>query len=130
MSEGFSLVVRFTLRGERRRQSSMSCVHGRWRGIKTNEPRTLAYVIPHTRGRAAGAGLLRAVCGPGRVRRAEDQPHTKRFLAEREQYLAGVEVTFLDAIAGRWQRRSESRGAARLRRPSGRSAQAARLDPE
>lgn len=32
----------------------------------------------------------------------EAQPHTKRFLAEREQYLSGVEVTFLTAEAGKW----------------------------
>ncbi|WOI59693.1 putative quinol monooxygenase [Streptomyces fradiae] len=33
----------------------------------------------------------------------EAQPHTKRFLAEREQCLAGVEVTFLDVIGARWR---------------------------
>lgn len=31
----------------------------------------------------------------------EAQPHTQRFLSEREQYLAGVEVTFLDVMAGK-----------------------------
>ncbi|GLV80572.1 hypothetical protein Slala03_02610 [Streptomyces lavendulae subsp. lavendulae] len=31
----------------------------------------------------------------------EARPHTRRFLALREQYLAGVEVTLLDVIGGK-----------------------------
>ena len=31
----------------------------------------------------------------------EQQPHTKRFLAEREQYIKDLQVTFLEAQAGK-----------------------------
>ncbi|MFK0291741.1 putative quinol monooxygenase [Streptomyces sp. NPDC090442] len=31
----------------------------------------------------------------------EAQPHMKNFLAERDQYLSGVEVSFLDVNAGK-----------------------------
>ncbi|MFG2927281.1 putative quinol monooxygenase [Streptomyces achromogenes] len=101
MSEGFSLVVRFTLRDEKAAAEFDELCARTLEGIKTSEPRTLAYVI-HT---PEGEPLVRVFYELYADRAAfdahEDQPHTKRFLAEREQYLAGVEVTFLDAIAGK-----------------------------
>ncbi|MEU2438525.1 antibiotic biosynthesis monooxygenase [Streptomyces rubradiris] len=101
MSEGFSLVVRFTLRDEKAAAGFDELCARTLEGIKASEPRTLAYVI-HT---PEGEPLVRVFYELYADRAAfdahEDQSHTKRFLAEREQYLAGVEVTFLDAIAGK-----------------------------
>jgi hypothetical protein len=50
-------------------------------------------------------GRLLPPPGVYRDRRAfeehEAQPHIRRFLAEREQHLAGVEVTFLTPVAAK-----------------------------
>ncbi|MGC0330621.1 quinol monooxygenase YgiN [Streptomyces sp. SAI-170] len=101
MSEGFGLVVRFTLRDEKAAAEFDELCSRTLEGIKADEPGTLAYVT-HT---PEGEPLVRVFYELYTDRAAfdahEEQPHTKHFLAEREQYLAGVEVTFLDAIAGK-----------------------------
>lgn len=101
MSEGFGLVVRFTLRDQEAATAFDSLCADTLEGIKAQEPGTLTYVthIP------VDEPLVRVFYELYADRPAfethEAQPHTKRFLVEREQYLAGVEVTFLDAIAGK-----------------------------
>ncbi|KNB49214.1 putative quinol monooxygenase [Streptomyces caatingaensis] len=101
MSEGFGLVVRFTLLDEgAAAEFDKLCAHT-LEGIKADEPGTLTYVT-HT---PEGEPLVRVFYELYADRAAFDtheaQPHTRRFLTEREQYLAGIEVTFLDAIAGK-----------------------------
>ncbi|WP_327429764.1 putative quinol monooxygenase [Streptomyces sp. NBC_01236] len=101
MSEGFGLVVRFTLRDQDAATAFDDLCVGTLEGIKAQEPGTLTYVthIP------VDEPLIRVFYELYADRAAfeahEAQPHTKRFLAEREQYLAGVEVTFLNSIAGK-----------------------------
>jgi quinol monooxygenase YgiN len=101
MSEGFALVVRFTLRDEAAATAfDELCTHTLAK-IKTQEPGTLTYVIhtPHDE------PLVRVFYELYADRAAfdahENQPHTKHFLQEREQHLAGLDVTFLDANAGK-----------------------------
>lgn len=101
MSEGFGLVVRFTLRDQEAATAFDNLCADTLEGIKAQEPGTLTYVthIP------ADEPLVRVFYELYADRAAfeahEEQPHTKRFLAEREQYLAGVDVTFLNAVAGK-----------------------------
>jgi quinol monooxygenase YgiN len=69
--------------------------------IRQHEPGTLIYAV-HT---VEGQPLQRIFYELYRDREAfeahEEQPHTRRFLAEREQYLAGVDVDFLTLQIGK-----------------------------
>ncbi|MFB7637138.1 putative quinol monooxygenase [Streptomyces sp. NPDC056149] len=101
MSDGFALVVRFTLRDESAAAKFDELCARTLPGIKAKEPGTLAYVT-HT---PEGEPLVRVFYELYADRAAfdahETQPHTKNFLAERDQYLSGVEVSFLDMNAGK-----------------------------
>ncbi|RSS42903.1 antibiotic biosynthesis monooxygenase [Streptomyces sp. WAC07061] len=101
MSEGFGLVVRFSLRDQEAAKAFDELCAITLEGIKRAEPGTLTYVV-HV---PEGEPLVRVFYELYADRQAFDaheaQPHTKHFLAQREQYLAGVEVTFLDVIAGK-----------------------------
>ncbi|MGW0708190.1 putative quinol monooxygenase [Streptomyces sp. NPDC002643] len=100
MSEGFGLVVRFALRDQEAATAFDALCADTLTGIKAKEPGTLTYVV-HT---PVDEPLVRVFYELYADRAAfelhETQSHTRRFLAEREQYLAEVDVTFLDAIAG------------------------------
>ncbi|QMU75684.1 antibiotic biosynthesis monooxygenase [Streptacidiphilus sp. PB12-B1b] len=109
MSGGFGLVVRFALRDAEAAAGFDALVARTLPEIGAHEPGTLVYTV-HA---VPGEPLLRIFYELYADRRAFDaheaQPHTVRFLAEREQYLSGVEVTFLEAVAGsggRWQESS------------------------
>lgn len=101
MSEGYGLVVRFTLRDHRAATAFDELCVRTLKGIKEKEPGTLTYVshVP------ADEPLVRVFYELYSDRAAfeahEAQPHTKHFLEERQQYLNGVEVTFLHAITGK-----------------------------
>ncbi|WP_405448741.1 antibiotic biosynthesis monooxygenase [Streptomyces achromogenes] len=99
MSEGFGLVVRFELRDQEAASAFDALCSETLKGITQHEPGTLAYVT-HT---PIGEPLVRVFYELYEDRSAfeahEAQPHTKRFLAERERYLTGVDVTFLNAVA-------------------------------
>jgi quinol monooxygenase YgiN len=96
---GFGLIVRFTARDAEAAAAFDALAAETLKGIE-GEPGTLVYVNhsvpddPHVRvfyelyaDRAAFAAH-------------EEQPHVRRFLAEREQYLVSHEVTFLHHVAG------------------------------
>ncbi|MFJ5225524.1 putative quinol monooxygenase [Streptomyces sp. NPDC088400] len=101
MSEGYGLVVRFTLRDERAATAFDDLCVRTLEGIRERESGTLTYVshIP------VDEPLVRVFYELYADRAAfethEAQPHTRHFLAEREQYLTDVEVMFLHAVAGK-----------------------------
>ncbi|GGY95778.1 putative quinol monooxygenase [Streptomyces poonensis] len=101
MTQGFGLVVRFSLASQQAAAAFDALCARTLEGIKAYEPGTLAYVR-HT---PADDPLARVFYELYADRDAfaahEAQEHTRHFLAEREQYLAGVEVTFLDVIDGK-----------------------------
>ncbi|GHE00069.1 putative quinol monooxygenase [Streptomyces alanosinicus] len=101
MGEGLGLVVRFELRDQEAATAFDDLCTETLKGINEQEPGTLAYVT-HT---PVGEPLIRVFYELYADRAAfeahEAQPHTKRFLTEREQYLTGVDVTFLNAVAGK-----------------------------
>ncbi|MBO3737758.1 putative quinol monooxygenase [Actinoplanes flavus] len=101
MSRGFGLVVRFELRDEAAAAAFDALVSETEPEIERLEPDTLAYVV-HT---VPAEPLVRVFYELYADRAAfdfhEEQPHTKRFLAEREQYLSGLDVTFLQAESGK-----------------------------
>jgi quinol monooxygenase YgiN len=101
MTEGFGLVVRFTLRDQDAAAAFDDLCAETLEGIKAQEPGTLTYVTHIPVDEPLTRVFYELYADRAGFEAHEAQPHTKRFLAEREQYLADVEVTFLNAIAGK-----------------------------
>jgi quinol monooxygenase YgiN len=97
----FALVVRFYLRDEAAADRFDALVAETLPLIRDAEPGTLIYAVH----RVKDAPLSRVFYELYASREAFDQhesnEHTKRFLAEREQYLTGVRVEFLDSPIGK-----------------------------
>lgn len=97
----FGLLVRFTLRDRQAAAAFDELVLDTLKGIRTQEPGTLAYVTHIPEGEPLVRVFYELYADRAAFETHEAQPHTKRFLAEREQYLTGVDVSFLDAVAGK-----------------------------
>lgn len=97
----FGLSVRFTCQDEAAAEAFDRLADETLPAIRQHEPGTLAYAV-HT---VDGQPLQRIFYELYRDRDAfdahEEQPHVRRFLAEREQYLASVDVDFLTLRAGK-----------------------------
>ena len=97
----FGLAVRFTCKDEASAGAFDALVAETVPQIRQHEPGTLIYAV-HT---VEDKPLQRIFYELYRDRDAfeahESQPHTRRMLADREQYLAGVEVDFLTLQAGK-----------------------------
>jgi len=97
MASGFALTVRFTLQDAAAAEQFDELVAQTAPGIRT-EPGTLVYTV-HT---PVDEPLVRVFYELYASREAfqihEEQAHTKRFLAAREQLLSGTEVTWLNEI--------------------------------
>lgn len=97
----FALVVRFYLRDEAAAEGFDALVAETAPKIRDEEPGTLIYAVH----RVKDAPLSRVFYELYESREAFDQheenEHTKWFLAEREQYLTGVRVEFLDSPTGK-----------------------------
>ncbi|AXI78289.1 putative quinol monooxygenase [Peterkaempfera bronchialis] len=101
MSSGFGLIVRFELRGDDSAAAFDELVSRTLAGITAHEPGTLAYVV-HTVPDEPNVRIFYELYADRAAFEAhEQQPHTKHFLAEREQYLSGVQVTALRVQAGK-----------------------------
>ncbi|MEV7524901.1 antibiotic biosynthesis monooxygenase [Streptomyces sp. NPDC091371] len=101
MSEGFGLVVRFLLRDQEAAAAFDELCATTLEGIKSAEPGTLTYVVHVPEGEPLVRVFYELYVDRAAFEAHEAQSHTKHFLAEREQYLSGVEVTFLDVIGGK-----------------------------
>ena len=97
----FGLSVRFTCKDAASAEGFDRLVAETLTGIRQHEPGTLVYAV-HT---VEGKPLERVFYELYRDRAAfdahEQQPHTRRMLAEREQFLASVEVDFLVLLDGK-----------------------------
>ena len=97
----FGLAVRFTCKDSASAEAFDKLVGETVPQIREREPGTLIYAV-HT---VEGQPLQRIFYELYRDRDAfqahEAQPHTRRMLAEREQYLSGVEVDFLTLQTGK-----------------------------
>ena len=97
----FGLFVRFTCKDEAAAEAYDKLVAETIEAIKTRRAGNAGVRLPHGRGPAAAADLLRAVPGPGRVRGARGIPATRRYLEARGQYLASTEVDWLTLQTGK-----------------------------
>ncbi len=97
----FGLCVRFTCKDEAAAAAYDELVAETLEGIKANEPGTLVYAS-HT---VESQPLQRIFYELYRDRAAfeahEAAPHTRRYLEERDQYLASTEVDWLTLQAGK-----------------------------
>ncbi|GLW53834.1 putative quinol monooxygenase [Kitasatospora phosalacinea] len=101
MINGFGLVVRFELRDDEAAVAFDELVEHTLAGIKALEPGTLAYVVHAVPDEPNVRVFYELYADRDAFDQHEQQPHTKHFLAQREQYLSGVDVTFLSATAGK-----------------------------
>ncbi|MEU3567204.1 antibiotic biosynthesis monooxygenase [Kitasatospora sp. NPDC036755] len=98
---GFGLVVRFVARDAAAAHAFDELADQALDGIRAKEPGTLVYVNhavpnePHVR------IFYELYADREAFEEHERQPHIRRFLAERAQYLESFEVTFLNEIAGK-----------------------------
>jgi quinol monooxygenase YgiN len=98
--QGFGLVVRFNLRPGHEAQFD-ALVSETLNGIRNQEPGTLVYAT-HT---LTGAPGTRVFYELYRDREAfdahESQPHTRRFLAARDEHVETFSVDFLSLVDGK-----------------------------
>ena len=97
----FGLVVRFTCKDEASAEAYDGLTAETVEGIRAHEPGTLIYTVHQV----SGEPLQRIHYELYRDREAfaahESSPHTRRYLAEREKYLAKTEVDWLTLQTGK-----------------------------
>lgn len=97
----FGLTVRFDLKDEDAAQGFDHLVAETAPGIREQEPGTLLYAV-HTVEDAPLARVFYEMYADREAFEAhESQPHTKRFLSERDQYIAETRVEFLTPTGGK-----------------------------
>ena len=97
----FGLTVRFDLKDEAAAQGFDQLVAETAPGIREQEPGTLLYAV-HTVEDAPLARVFYEMYADREAFEAhESQPHTKRFLSERDQYIAETRVEFLTPTVGK-----------------------------
>jgi quinol monooxygenase YgiN len=97
----FGLVVRFTARDEDAARAFDALAAVTLEEIRAKEPGTLIYVNHAVEGEPSVRVFYELYADRAAFDQHEQQPHVRRFLAEREQYLSGVDVSFLHSIDGK-----------------------------
>ncbi|MEU9413239.1 antibiotic biosynthesis monooxygenase [Streptomyces sp. NPDC048281] len=100
MTSGYALIVRFTTRDADAAQAFDALVARTLEGIR-EEPGTLVYVSHIPEGEPLVRVFYELYADESAFQAHETQPHTRRMLQEREQYLTSTEVTFLGEQAGK-----------------------------
>ena len=101
MSSGFGLVVRFELHDTKAATAFDELVARTAVGIKAHEPGTLVYVVHSVPDEPNVRVFYELYADRAAFEAHEEQPHTKHFLTEREQYISTFDVTFLEALGGK-----------------------------
>jgi quinol monooxygenase YgiN len=98
MADEFGLIVRFHLRAD--------SAHGFDRLVREtlpeiakHEPGTLSYIVHAVTGEPNQRVFYEVYADRQAFQAHEEAPHTRRFLAERGQYLESYEVDFVTPIA-------------------------------
>lgn len=99
MTSGYALTVRFTLRDSSAAQKFDDLVARTIEGIRA-EVGTLVYAVHIPVGEPLIRVFYELYADRDAFQAHEDQAHTQRFLAAREELLSDVEVTFLDELGG------------------------------
>lgn len=97
-NEGFGLVVRFHLKPGAA-EGFDQLVSETVPEIAKHEPGTLIYTVHGVEGEPNQRIFYELYADRAAFDAHEEQPHTKRFLSEREQYLTSHDVDFVAPIA-------------------------------
>lgn len=97
----FALVVRFDLKDEDAAASFDRLAAETLLGIEAQEPGTLVYATHRVEGEPLARVFYEFYRDRAAFEEHERQPHTLRFLAEREQYLSDVRVEFLEPVGAK-----------------------------
>jgi len=97
----FALVVRFYLRDKEAAKGFDSLVQDTAAEIRETEPGTLIYAAHHVKDAPLSRIFYELYESRDAFDAHERQEHTKRFLDEREQYLTGTRVEFLEPPIGK-----------------------------
>lgn len=100
MADAFGLVVRFTLK-EGSERAFDQLVQETAEGIRTLEPGTLIYTSHKVEGRPSQRIFYELYRDEEAFEEHERQPHVRRFLQEREQHVAELEVDRLNLLTGK-----------------------------
>lgn len=96
----FALVVRFDLKDDAAAAGFDALVAETAKGI-ASEPGTLTYVVHTVNDEPLARIFYELYADRAGFEAHNAEPHTRHFLAEREQYLAGTRVEFLGVDATR-----------------------------
>jgi len=97
----FGLSVRFTCKDEASAQAYDRLVAETAQGIREREPGTLVYAVHTVRDQPLQRIFYELYRDQEAFDAHEAAPHTRRYLAERDQYLAATEVDWLDWQVGK-----------------------------
>lgn len=97
----FGLFVRFTCKDEASAEAYDRLVAETIEGIKAHEPGTLVYVSHKVEGQPLQRIFYELYQDEAAFEAHGSAPHTRRYLAERDQYLASTEVDRLTVHAGK-----------------------------
>ncbi|GGQ72359.1 putative quinol monooxygenase [Kitasatospora griseola] len=98
---GFGLVVRFTAHSEEAAAAFDKLTDETLEGIRALEPGTLVYANHTVPGEPTARVFYELYADRAAFDAHEQQPHVRRFLAAREEYIASFKVTFLDEVSGK-----------------------------
>src|ERR1039457_2039984 len=97
----FGLFVRFTCKDEASAQAYDRMVAENIEGIKANEPGTLVYASHLVDGQPLQRIFYELYRDKAAFEAHEAAPHARRYLAERDQYLASTEGDWLTLLTGK-----------------------------
>ena len=97
----FGLCVRFTCKDEAAAEAYDKLVAETIEAIKTDEPGTLVYASHLVEGQPLQRIFYELYRDEAAFEAHEAAPHTRRYLDERDQYLAGTEVDWLTLQTGK-----------------------------
>jgi quinol monooxygenase YgiN len=97
----FGLFVRFTCKDQASAEAYDQLVAETAEGIRAHEPGTLVYAIHTVEGEPLQRIFYELYRDKAAFEAHEAQPHTRRYLAERDQYLTSIEVDRLALQGGK-----------------------------
>lgn len=97
----FGLVVRFFCKDEGAAAGFDELVAATAQGIGDKEPGTLVYVSHRVEGQPLQRIFYEVYADRASFDAHEQQPHTRYFLEQREQFLTGHEVDFVTPLVGK-----------------------------
>ncbi|PPK65426.1 antibiotic biosynthesis monooxygenase [Actinokineospora auranticolor] len=97
----WALVVRFNLRDEQAAKGFDALVAETLPRIIATEPGTLVYAVHDVADAPLSRVFYEVYADKTAFDAHGDQPHIKRFLAERAQYLTDFRVEFLESLTGK-----------------------------